>query len=346
MPIFRTENSLVLWGQETAWGTRVTPNMRFGLHEQVTAPDPSQEWYPFYGVASPRSRLTILRGRWDLRGSIPDIKIQQGGTLGELLAMAIGRLDGSTIYEGITSTDERVNSMTMQIAMRDTDGNYSLVREYYGGKINRAVLAATEGEELRLSLDEVIFKDIGHNLSGVAKYSGSAALGADPGPNGAGRFIFAGATINVFGTTVCRVKRFALTIDNMLEPKYYLCKASGDPTNLTQVVNDIVEGKRSYRLEVELDVADASTDLELFKFLLNEGGAAGGATVGGTVEAQFAVTPGEGGGLMTMECGLGSTTTQPGSVVTDGKINIPAPPAGLFPSTWTINVDRVNITVP
>ncbi len=348
MAIFRTENSLVLWGQETAFGTRAAPNRRFGLHEAVTAPDPTQDWYPFYGVASPRSRLTILRGKWDLRGSLPDIKVQRGGTLGELLAICIGNLSGSVVSEGISATDERLNSLTMQIAQRDTDGDYSLIREYYGGKVNRATLSAVEGEEMRLSLEEVIFKDTAHNLGvGIAKGSAAVALGTDPGPNAGGRFIFAGATMTIFGTVVCRIKRFALSIDNMLEPKYYLCKADGDPTNQTQIPNDIIEGKRAYSLEIELDVADAATDLELYKFLLNEGASGpSAATLGGIINAQFDVTPGEGGGFMTIECGLATSATQPAVVVTGGKINIPAPPAGLFPSTWTLNVDRVRITVP
>lgn len=326
---------------------RKAPTLRFGLHEQVTAPDPTLDWYPFYGVFSPRSRLTILRGKWDLRGSIPDIKIQKGGSLAELLGLIIGRNSGGTILEGITATDERLNSLTMQIAMRDTDGAYTLIREYYGGKINRATLSATEGEELRLTIDEAIFKDIGHNRTGVAKFSAAVALGSDPGPNENGRFIFAGATLNIFGTNICRIKRFALSIDNMLEPKYYLCKANGDPVNLTQILNDIVEGKRAYSLEIELDVADATTDLVLFDALLNQGASGASApTIGGIINAQFAVTPGEGGGTMTIECSLTTSSTQPGSVVTGGKVNIPAPPAGLFPSNWSINVDRVRITTP
>lgn len=348
MAIFRTENSSVLWGLEDSWRVRATPNKRFGIHETLTAPDPSQDWYPFFGIASPRSRATILRGKWDMRGSLPDIKIQSGsgGHLADLLGLIIGRNSGGTVEEGLTDTDERVQSMTMQIAMRDTDGEYAFIREYYGGKVNRATLAATEGEELRLSLDEVIFGDVAHNLSGVAKNTGEVSLGSDPGPNSGGRFIFAGATLQIFGTVICRIKRFALSIDNQLEPKYYLCKAAGDPTHLTQIPNDIIEGKRKYQLEIELDVADIATDLELFKFLLNEGGEQGGATVGGLIVADFAVTPGEGGGTMNIEVGLSTSSSQPGPVVTQGKINIPPPPSGLFPSTWSIDVDRVRITVP
>lgn len=347
MPIFRTEQSLVLWGRENTWGERVTPDKRFGIHEQVTAPDPTQDWYPFYGVASPRSRRTILRGKWDFRGSVPDIRLQSRSGLAELLAMAIGRASGNTVIEGITATDERQHSMTMQIGMRDTDGVYDLVREYYGGKVNRMTLSATEGEDLRCSFDEIIFKDIGHNLSGTAKFNGAASVGSDPGPDEEGRFTFAGATLTFFGTTVCRIKRFALSIDNMLEPKYYLCKAAGDPVHLTQIPNDIIEGKRAYSLEVELDAADKATDLEFFKFLLDEGAEPSpGFTVGGTVELDFAVAPGEGGGTLQIVCDTALTAIQPGAVVTGGKINIPAPPAGLFPATYSINVGRVQITTP
>jgi hypothetical protein len=343
--IYRTEHCLVLFSTEGTWGTRAQPSKRFGIHEAVTVPDMENEWYPFFGVASGRSRDTILRGRLAFRGGVPDIRLQSTTDLKALLALMLGRVSGTTVLEGVGASDERVPSMTLQVAMRDTSGNYSFIREFYGGKVGRASLKAAEGEELRLSLDDVIFKDMAHNRSGVSKYNAAVMLGTDPGASGAPRFLFAGATIQAAGVTLAKVKRFNLTVDNQLEAKYYLSKAAGDPTNLTQVPNDIVEGRRAYTLEVELDVSNMA-DLELFDLLVNQGAAApGGATIGFSVVMQFQLSEGT-SGTLTIVCSTGATSAHPGAVIRSGKINVPPPPTGYFPSVWAMDVDHVIITTP
>lgn len=355
MAIYRTENCLVTWIKESVFGGTGAqiPNKRFGLHETVSAPDPEQEWYPFFGVGTDRNRGDMLRGRWKLTGSIPDIKIRDSDALGELLELAFGRFSAGTVSEGITAHDGRIPSLMMQIAMRDTDGQYTFIRDYHGGKINRMTLSAAEGEELRLSIDEMIFKDTSHNLSGVSKF-GSPSEAADPGPGFGGRFVFAGATITVFDQQLCRVRRISLSIDNQLEPRYYLCRASGNPNGaMTQVLTDLVEGKRRYTMELEVDVVDKGTDLVLFRALMNEGASGGGIggtagpSVGGTIRAQFDLTPGEGAGSLVITAGgVFSQTGKPGAIVTGGKISVPGPPTGLFPSSWQVDVDTVSIQVP
>lgn len=335
-------------------GTEI-PDKRFGLHETVSAPDPTMDWYPFYGVGSSRNRQTILRGKWMLNGSIPDIRLRSSDPIGKLLAMGFGRFDGTNVLEGLKdngngTSDERIPSFTMQIAMRDTDGAYPLIRNWEGGKINRLTLSAAEGEELRLNLDEMLFANMAHNIEGVSK-SGSPHLMNDPGAGAGGRYVFAGAEMKVFGVTILRIRRFALTLDNQIEPRYYLAKV--DPNGaMTQVPTEFVEGKRKYVLTIDMDVADPSTDLTLFKFFMNEGaqgggiGGTSGPTIGGQVIAKFNQTPGEGGGSITITCGgLSPSPVQPAGVVTAGKINVPAPPTGFFPSTWQLDVDSTHITI-
>ncbi len=345
--IFRTEKAQCLWGLESAYGVKATPVNRFGLHEQVQVPDPDYGFVPFFGVgSSSRSRNTILRGPLTLRGSVPDIRLQKCGALGPVLALPLGNFTGGVVGEGQSALDERLSSITMSVIMHSTDGVTKFIREYMGGKVNRATYAAQEGGALTLSLDEIIFQDIQHNRSGVAKYNAGANGGTDPGACAGGLFYFAGAKLTFFGTEICRVKRFALTVDNRLEPKYYLCR-EGDPVEMSQVLTDLVEGRRSYQLQVELDVADPTSDLKLFEFMLNQGAAgATGLTEGGVITADFAVAPGEGSGVLSIVCSFGADDVFPASVVTGGKVNIPPPPGGLFPGSYTIDVDRVFITVP
>lgn len=342
MPIYRTEHASVVWALESNFGERAASGYRtFGLHDTVTAPDPAQEWEPFFGVGGGRNRSQMLRGRWAMRGTIPDIRLING-VHREILALALGRIEGSSIVEGRSDTDERINSMTMQVALRDTDGNYSFVREWYGGKINRATLSANEGADLRLGLDEILFKDVGHNRPGVKKYSAAVQpVFADTPPGG--RWVFAGGTMVFFGTVIARVRRVSLAIDNKLDTRYYIARSMGDGL-ISQVPSDLVEGRREYKLTVDIDVADPATDLTFWNFLMNEAAnSPTGPTIGGQCNLLFTQMTGEGTNNMFVACGLSPSTAHPGAVVTGGTIDIPAPPAGLLASTWTIDVDSVSI---
>lgn len=341
MALFRTEHALALWGKETTWSVGVTPTNRFGIHETVEAADPEFDWYPFFGVGSGRSRDTILRGRQSLRGSVPDIRIQEDFPL-QLMAFPIGRVSGSSILEGRTSTDERLDSFTMQIAMRDTDGSYSHLRNYHGGKVNRASWRAEEGQELRFNLEEVMFAHVDHARTGVAQYDVNTVLGTDPGASGAARYIFANAAITAFGLVLARVRRFTLTVDNQIEPRYYLTPS---PHQLVQEVSDLIEGKRVYSLEFEIDLVDPTTDLGLWDFMLNQGAAsAAGPTLGGTLELAFSSMAEEGGSTtLTFNCSGSVSAASPGTVIRSGKTNIPAPPTGVFPATWVMDVNSISI---
>jgi len=346
MAIFRTEHADVQYAIESTWGERSSGTWRrFGLHEQVTVPDPTQAWYPFYGAGAGRNRLTILRGRWEFKGSIPNIKVVPELS-GNLLSLPIGHLSGDQIIEGLTIHDEEVQSFSLQVAMRDTNGTYSLIREYYGGKVNRATLSAHEGEEVQVSLDDVSFKDIAHNLVGVNKYSSSVGYSAPTNPS-ANRFMFAGGTLQFFGQKIARISSMSLSIDNNIQTKYYV-NASGDPTNYSQVPNALIEGRRVYQMQVQFDLGDPSTDLLLFKYLMNESAAsAGGASTGGQIVMSFALATGSGSGEMIITTSPnGATSAAPGTVVTSGNISIPSPENGLFPSTWNFSIDSLSITVP
>lgn len=345
--IIRTERAHALWAKESTFGTMVAPNKRFGIHDTVVAPDPEYRWTPSWSIGTTdRNRSTILRGPQDFRGSIPDIRLQGNSTTRALMAQILGRESSNNVFEGITSTDQRLPSMTMQIGLRDTSATAVLLRNYYGGKVNKATLSASEGEELRCSLDELLFLGIKHNRSGVFGYDASVTTATDPGFSDAGRYIFSGASITFAGQSLCRVRRFALTVDNQLEYRYYLCSTGGGSDKL-QVPNDIVEGKRVYQLELELDLGDPSTDLELFDFLMLEGGANTSSKVSGlTVQLAFSTQPSEGNSTFTIYCSpAGASTTLPASVITSAKHNIPAPPAGLVPVTMTLDVNAISITV-
>ena len=343
--VFRTEYCIVEWSPETGgYGHKGTATdwKKFGIHDTVNAPDPVEDWLPFFGVGSSRNRAAMLPGKLNLKGSIPDIRARKVDNLVPLLGLAWGNVTGvGTITDGSSAigNDERIPSFAMKISMRDTSGTYSLVRKYVGGKINRMTLAATEGEELKVNVEEMIFQDMMHNRVGVPQ--GYSADVTAPTSTGAllagGRYLFAGASIMMGPVELMRVKSLSISIDNQIIPKFYLSNLNGQ--GYSQIASELVEGKRQYTCNVTLDVADTTHDIALFDYLMNN--IAGGSTPM-LLTATFYSTD---GGSITIHVGSSSGQPNPGLIATSGNISVPAPPNGYFPGTWDLNADSIQIMI-
>lgn len=376
MAIYKTENHQVLWYKDpnreygaVAWNNS-TPNLRFGLHEDIQAPDPEIEWTPQYSAGSTRNRTTIFAGKWNLRGSIPDIRLQasdrEPGGAAEVLALILGNSDISAdgkhrvAYENIATYDTRIPFFTMQIAAKSTTGS-DWIRNYYGGKVNRASIYSGEGEDLRLSLEDILFKDIRTNATGSGSlYSDLVTLGEAPTLNPRGRFLFSGATLNFEDIVLARVKQFRLSIDNQLEPKYYLTRnlttiegvLGADRNNGHQVLAEIVEHKRLYSLDLELDFVDSESDFRLFNYLLNTTGtgADGKALKGMSFVAYFNASEGlNNSNTLQIYCSMSPKSLAsgtPGIVLEKGSVNIPTTRSGYMTGSYRMNVSSVTIYVP
>lgn len=347
MAIIRTERSLLLYEVESTWGSMVQPTTRFGIVDSANLPDPDFGWRPFNGIGSGRNRDTILRGVQTLRGSVPDIVLQHSSTssanTAKLLSLLLGRNSSGTVLEGLSITDERLPSFTMQAAYRDTSGIYRLVRNYLGGKVNRASLSASEGQELRLNLEEVIFKEVHHNDALAEGFDPSVVVSTDPGLTDATRYIFAGGRLSINGVNVARTRRFNLSIDNQVEPRYYIAPTS-TLVPYWQVPNDLIENKRSYRLEVEIEIGDPTTDFRFYEFLLRQGASTvGGKTVGAPIV--LALTPESGGGLINIVCSPAASTIHPGAVLQQARHSIPAPPTGMVSVNLSFDLDSCAIVI-
>jgi len=344
MGVIRTERASVLWAPETTFGTLPPAGWkRFGIHEVINVPDPEYEWYPFFGIFSQRTRSTILRGRQSFRGAFPDIRVQgtNVGILKHILGLQVGD-DYRDDHRGWTIP---LPSFTVAVCLQDTDGVTQLARNYLGGRVNRATISANEGEELRIGLDEVLFKDMTHNLSGKTKYSAATTCGTDPGALATGRFMFSAAEITMLGVVFCHVRRFTLTIDNMIETKYYLARA--DSADGSRHPKDLIAGRQAYRLETEIDLSDPAIDRDIWEFLVNEGAStANGPVLGTQIYINF-TTMGDTGAAtsnFTIICSLaGFSTSSPGSVLVSAPAHIPAPPTGLVPQVATWDVSDVTI---
>ncbi|KKL27960.1 hypothetical protein LCGC14_2379930 [marine sediment metagenome] len=336
MPTIRTERAEVLWAAESTFGTIASaPYARFGIHDIIEAPDPEFGWEPFYGVFSGRDRATILRGPTTLRGSIPDIRLQSG-----LTTFLINH-----VLRPVAGNDELVDPFTLYVTYRDTGGSVQLGRYFLGGKVNRATVQAAEGQELRLSVDEMLFLSMQTTRANNDTFD-AANPASDPGASATGRYLFASGTVTIAGVTFDRVRRFSLSIDNQLEPRHYIQR---DATTGLLHPNDLIEGRRVWRLEIDVDIVNPASggDLELWDFLINQGASGQGdqgATLGGQVTLAFnQAGSGAGSSTLTLTCGSTPSTTQPAGVLTSAPHSIPAPPAGVVTVTASFDIDQVVI---
>ncbi|KKM21083.1 hypothetical protein LCGC14_1638950 [marine sediment metagenome] len=336
MVTIRTERAEILWAAESTFGQIASaPYARFGIHDIIEAPDPEFGWEPFFGVFSGRDRATILRGPVTLRGSIPDIRLQSGLTTFLL----------NHVLRPVAGNDELVDPFTLYVAYRDTGGSLQLERYFLGGKVNRATVQAAEGQELRLSVDEMLFLSMQTTRPNNDTFD-AASPAADPGASATGRYLFASGTVTIAGVTFDRVRRFSLSVDNQLEPRHYIQR---DGTTGLLHPNDLIEGRRVWRLEIDVDIVNPASggDLELWDFLINQGASGQGnqgATLGGQVVLAFnQAGSGAGSSTLTLTCGSTPSTTQPAGVLASAPHSIPAPPAGVVTVTASFDVDTVTI---
>ena len=83
------------------------------------------------------------------------------------------------------------------------------------------------------------------------------------------------------GAPIARFRRFSLTIDNQLDPRYYLTQnASTTPADDRQILHEILEGRRNVSFSGSLDMDDSGvnsypasaspTDTVFLRYLLNQ----------------------------------------------------------------------------
>lgn len=134
---------------------------------------------------------------------------------------------------------------------------------YLGGKVNRATLSARQGEKLVLSLDEVLFRDLIHDIAlpsaSVAKHN---ALGLGAGDTKAPTpvhptedpLVFSQGVVSFFelGNVFARIQSFSLSIDHALTEGRYVARSTvGGSQVITQVPLELVEGQLVVTMEVE-----------------------------------------------------------------------------------------------
>ncbi|ASE99945.1 hypothetical protein [uncultured virus] len=93
-------------------------------------------------------------------------------------------------------------------------------------------------------------------------------------------YFFSGAEIKFKGTSFARFRNFAISVDNALDPRYYLGQNSaGTPDSNRQILKEILEGRRTISFTGSLDMdgtrdqagATYPSDAIFLQYLLNQG---------------------------------------------------------------------------
>jgi len=167
-----------------------------------------------------------------------------------------------TIYDAYD-----VYPITLAVTNIKDDLSVGLERKYYGGKVSRASIFASEGEELRISLDDMMFRDVRFESPDTyASTNERYAVQTRPTftlPS-TERYLFSQGSLAFFGTEFARVRRFAIEVNNNLEPRYYI---SDDTGGINRIPYEFVPGKKEYTISASVDINDD----RFFMNLLNEG---------------------------------------------------------------------------
>ena len=206
-----------------------------------------------------------------------------GETVREVIGPYTHTVNESTSLQGL--------SWSVVLNTSDEVTANRLIRNYIGGKVNRATFTAEEGGFLRLSYDDVQFIDMVHNQSSHSGYTGElpkyeGAVGTPSITDLATEpYYFSQGTISIAGVEFARIKNFSIEVNNNIEAQYYVQDSSIDRTPF-----ELLEGRREYRMSASIGLPDAaaatSTASTLFKELILEGNYTG-AMVGFDVVMTF-----------------------------------------------------------
>ena len=196
-------------------------------------------------------------------------------------------------------------SFMMAARFRADDGS-TFVTNYKGCKVARTVFSFEEGNPVTYSAD-YIAREFRHNI-GQDDASGSntktshyAALQTSSGadtesnlpvvvpPNKMDKirvteqpYFFSRVSLTFHGSEIARFRSFSLTIDNQLDPRYYITQNDAEvPRAGRQVLHEILEGRRNITFSGSLDLdndgtnsypaSSSPTDAIFLRYLLNQG---------------------------------------------------------------------------
>jgi hypothetical protein len=223
-------------------------------------PDPNVEYHTFWGqgTSSARDWYVAYHGRVQLTGSVPNVVLLEGRPLMYPIGNVVNTGTSGAYTHTITEANT-LQSLSLQLTNTDSNGTVQLMRRFLGGKVNRSTIEASEGDFLRMSIDEIDFVNLQHNISGETYYSANVTDIVPSYPTNE-PYLFSYGSLSLNGTIFARIRNFRLSISNNMDPKFYV-QGSG---NLF-LPYEYREGRREYELSVTVDIEDASLYKELVR---------------------------------------------------------------------------------
>jgi hypothetical protein len=262
--VIRGENFKVTYAVESAYGTDPgTASLvnSFGVVQTANITDPQIDYMPFWGMSTGQYRnwWITYKGKISLGMSIPDIVLLNGAPL--FLPLGSCTTTGTNPYTHTMAETYDLPTITTHVTYTDTNDADVLMRRFCGGKVGRATYSATEGGFLTMALEDIQFKNLYHNKSGHTWYSANVA-DVTPSYPCTEPYLFSYGSLTLDGSEFARVKEWRLSVDNALEPKYYVTNDA-----ISQLPYEHREGRRQYQMSVTCDIEDAA----LYQELIDQG---------------------------------------------------------------------------
>ena len=250
---YRTDLIEFAVGAETTYGTRANCDKQVGLiNSGITLADPNYEWVPFYGVGVNSRDMTFpVQGREVLQGNIPNIMYCHDASR-FLSYMALGSYAHTsteatpTIDSAYAESDSDfysaetgyhhlrealvLPSFTIGTHFRTVDGpgtrtiGEGFYRFYTGCKVSRLTLNFNEGQAVMANLDYIaqdIVTDLGDENTNP-KHESLSSSNLNMTPMNEQPFFFSYATLTYHGVPFARFRSLTITIDNQIDPRYYV----------------------------------------------------------------------------------------------------------------------------
>jgi len=195
-------------------------------------------------------------------------------------------------------------SFTLGARFRADDGS-TFITNYSGCKVSRCTFNFEEGNPVNFG-SNFIARDFSHNIgehdgtgNGVEtmqyRAEGAAAVSATNGrasttvpPNYMKNirvteqpYFYSSVQLTFQGEPIARFRRFTITVDNALDPRYYVTQNDASTTrDNRQILHEVLEGRRNISFGGSLDLDDdgydaypasaSPTDAQFLRYLLNQ----------------------------------------------------------------------------
>jgi len=277
------------------------------------APNPWDSTWAYIGAdAGSTGKVNVYQDR-DLAISGWNGKAPTGGAATRYSVHSVERDAGAAekadgIFRGTHATDPKTvyvrptlvqPSFVLGAKFRADDGS-NFITNYSGCKVSRFTISMDEGAPVTFNYD-FIAQDMKHNIgeddgtgsaTDVARYlvkGTGAANTLDIQPMRLSRvveqpYFFTGAEIKLHGTAFARLRSFSISVDNALDPRYYVTQNAGASGTLhdRQILYEILEGRRTITISGSVDMDNTGsvtaggtsgrpTDAKLLQYVLNQG---------------------------------------------------------------------------